>query len=82
MLRWSLDLLLPLAQLVVWEVLDEREVGQREDVVDHLMIASQHFQQVILDSCRLGDLVKKPRGAVLAVNVLVLVGHPASPPCA
>lgn len=44
------------------------------------MVAVQNFQKVVFDACDIRDPVKKPCGTILAVNIVFLIGYPASPP--
>lgn len=43
------------------------------------MVAVQDFQKVVFNAGRSSDLVKESCGAILAVDIFFLIGHPASP---
>ena len=77
-LRRSLHLALPLGQVVVGEVVQERVISHREDVVHNLRVAAEHRLQVLAHPRPLSDLVEELRRAVLAVDVVRLVGDAAA----
>lgn len=63
--------------MAVGQVVDERKVGHREDVVHHLGIALKGLHEVLSDSGHVRHTVQQPRGPVLAIYVIGLVGYTA-----
>ena len=60
-LRWGLHLSLPLSQMAVGKLVDERKAGHREDVVYHLHIAAEGLHEVVPDTGHVRHPIQKPK---------------------